>query len=144
MEDAAFNLLTERVGACEQNIKMIYSNKGEIEGLLQRMSVIEALAAGLKNDHLENEVQLRIVTDGYQTILREVRETRSSVETLFQKQAEANLNAVQRHSVLLKWTMRGVTAITMGVAAMGAIHALLTGSTWSSSVIDIIKMAFGD
>lgn len=114
----------------------------DLELLTHRVAVIESNIGVLKNDHLENEVQLRVITEGYQTILHEVRETRASVETLYQKQAEAQLSAVERHAGMLKWLMRAVFALTSGVAALGALHALMTGTSWSSSIIDILKMMF--
>jgi len=122
----------------------ILHNQGEIELLIHRVAVLENNMGVLKTGNLENEVQLRVIIEGYQTILHEVRETRASVETLYQKQAEAQLSAIERHAGLLKWLMRGVFVLTTGVVSLGAIHAILTGTTWSSSVIDIIKMMLGE
>lgn len=140
-EDLA--IIKDRINACEKGLTLISSNRSEIEMLLQRVAVLEANIATIKSQHIETDTQLRIVMDGYQTILHEVRETRTSVEALYQKQAEMQLSAVERHAGLLKWTMRGVFAVTSGVVALAAIHAVLTGNTLSASLVNIIQSIFG-
>ncbi len=141
--DEELAIIKDRLHSCEKGLALISSNRSEIEMLLQRVAVLEANVANIKSQHIEADAKLRVITDGYQTILHEVRETRASVETLFQRQAASQLTAVERYSVLLKWTMRGVFAITSGVVALAAIHAVLTGNTLSASFVNIVQSIFG-
>lgn len=142
-EAVALGVLAQRVAKVERDLDYPHKHRRSVEEVALRLEKVESLAIALRNEHIEYSTQMRIVTDGYETIIHEVRETRASVETLFQRQAAAHLSAVERHSGVMKWLGRGVLAVTSGVVVLAGIQAILTGETLPVAIINLLRSLFG-
>lgn len=139
----ALGVLAQRMEKVERDLNYLHKHRRGVEEVALRLEKVETLAIALRNEHIEYATQMRIVTDGYETIIHEVRETRASVETLFQRQAEAHLSAVERHAGVMKWLGRGVLAVTSGVVVLAGIQAILTGETLPVAIINLLRSLFG-
>lgn len=114
-----------------------------LRGLEQRAGQVELGLRLVQTDHTETRNQLAVITDGYETIIREVRNTRAEIETLFTRLARDKLDAAERHGKLLMTAMRGVFVLGALVVTMAGLHAVVTGEPLQQSLINLLRGIFG-
>jgi hypothetical protein len=112
-------------------------------GLEQRLGQGELGLRLVQTDHAETRNQLAVITDGYETIIREVRNTRTEIETLFTRLARDKLEAAERHSKLLMTAMRGVFILGALAVTMAGLHAVVTGEPLQQSLINLLRGVLG-
>lgn len=108
----------------------------EVRGLREAVTALE----GAHADHVQ---EITVIEQGYQLILREVRETRSAVETLFTTLAQEKLEASRRHAELLKQAGRGIFWLSAMVVTMSSVHGIITGQPLPESLMSIWHSMLG-
>lgn len=114
-----------------------------IRDITKRVDQVEISLKLHEAETTEAKNQLRIILDGYETIIHEVRNTRTELETLITRIATDRLEAAERHSKLLKTAMQGVFMIAALTIAISGLYAIVTGTPLHSALLNLIRGLFG-
>lgn len=140
LHDVDTQAILPRIVRLERKIDAAHS---ELRAQGARLSVIETTVRGVQAEAMDFRTHIAIVTDGYETIIREVRNTRTELEALITKQAKDRLMATERHGKIMAIALKGVFLLGALTVAASALLAIATGEPVQNAAINLLRGIFG-